>query len=295
MPNPFERPSCFFFLSFYTAFFLHTSTFGVHISAFLNNTHIPNARKCRRFYVSHRGHNCPNDFPDGATYVPLSEDVAVDAMRKVAVASTYNGGSTDSSTSRNAHIPYPQNQHHECQQALPSSSFSNAYSSFFAPPAISYSTPAPSVNDTSPAQIEEVPNNAPDIFMNPPAPVSAILSSSSYQSFVLVGDSDTSGSSEDVSPISVPHLIWKAQIWNNDDVQMPYDCLLDDGAHLVLIIPETITDLGLPIRRLSEPVCITLALNKTNDMLHTSRLFLIHFKTLPPLSAVNGAHKKRTS
>ena len=254
-------------------------------------------RKCRRFYVSHRGHNCPNDFPDGTTYVPLSEDVAVDAMRKVAVASTYNGGSTsynggstDSSTSRNAHIPYPQNQHHECQQALPSSSFSNAYSSFFAPPAISYSTPAPSVNDTSPAQIEEVPNNAPDTFTNPPAPVGAILPSSSYQSFVLVGDSDTSGSSEDVSPISVPHLIWKAQIWNNDDVQMPYDCLLDDGAHLVLIRPETVTDLGLPIRRLSEPVCVTLALNKTNDSDSVTELW--NYVSLS-LSSLNNAWSSR--
>jgi hypothetical protein len=34
-----------------------------------------------------------------------------------------------------------------------------------------------------------------------------------------------------------------------------------DGAHLVLIRPETITDLGLPICRLHTPECVTLALN----------------------------------
>ena len=47
---------------------------------------------------------------------------------------------------------------------------------------------------------------------------------------------------------------------------MPYDCLLDDGAHLVLIRPETVTDLRLPIRCLTEPVSVTLALNNDPDL-----------------------------
>jgi hypothetical protein len=47
-------------------------------------------RKCRQFYVSHRGNDCPNDFPDGTNYVPLSEDVAYEEMRKKAIASTYS-------------------------------------------------------------------------------------------------------------------------------------------------------------------------------------------------------------
>ena len=54
-------------------------------------------------------------------------------------------------------------------------------------------------------------------------------------------------------------------VWNSDDIQVPYDCLLDDGAHLVLIRPETVTDLGLPIRKLKEPVSVTLALNNNPD------------------------------
>ena len=66
---------------------------------------------------------------------------------------------------------------------------------------------------------------------------------------------------EDVSFISVRHLIWKVQIWNNDDIQISYDCLLNDSAHLVLIRPETVTNLGLPICHLSEPVSISFALN----------------------------------
>jgi Aspartyl protease len=215
-------------------------------------------RKCRQFYVSHRGNACPNDFPDGSNYVPLSEDVTFKAMRKLAIASTYSGPPNDNpSFSRNA----PALSH--AQQPM-SSSFSNAYNNFFAPPAIPYSTPAPSVADHTSAQIEELDT----AFATTTAPVGAVLPSS-FQPFVLLGgESDTSGSTEDISPISVPHLIWKGQIWNNDDVQIPYECLLDDGAHLVLIRPETVTDLGLPIRRLHKPVSVTLALS-TSPLLVT--------------------------
>jgi hypothetical protein len=42
---------------------------------------------------------------------------------------------------------------------------------------------------------------------------------------------------------------------------------LDDGAHLLLIRPETVTDLGLPIRRLHKPVTVTVALNHDPDAL----------------------------
>src|ERR1700678_889091 len=60
-------------------------------------------RKCGRFYFAHRVPTCPNGFPDGATYVPLTEKMALEAMRKVAVASTYSPFSmpNTASTSRN--------------------------------------------------------------------------------------------------------------------------------------------------------------------------------------------------
>ena len=218
-------------------------------------------RKCRRFYVSHKGINCPFDFPDGTNYVPLSEEMAFEAMRKLAVASTFSGTlSENSPVIITTHTP--SNLQHS---SLPSSSFSNAYTSFFAPPPIPYSTPAPSVPEHTASRIEEVPNSPADNFSTSPAPVGAVLPSSSFQPFALLGDNDTSGSTEDVSPLTCPHLIWRAQIWNSDDVQIPYDCMLDDGAHLVLIRPETVTDLGLPIRRLPEPVSVTLALNSNPD------------------------------
>lgn len=209
-------------------------------------------RKCQQFYISHRGSDCPYDFPNGATYVPLTEDAAFEAMRKLAIASTYNGSSSSnkiSNTRTCGPSPIPS-----------SSSFSNAYNNYFAPPTITYSTPAPSVIENSSLQIKEVSSTPSDNFAPSSSAIAAILLSS-FQPFNLGIDSDTSGSTEDVSPISVPHLIWKAQVWNNDEVQIPFDCLLNDGAHLVLIRPETVTDLGLPRHCLSKPVSITLALS----------------------------------
>jgi hypothetical protein len=159
-------------------------------------------RKCRRFYVPHKGADCPHDFPDGATYIPLTEEVAYEAMRKQAIASTYSGSSMDNTLA--PRVPsVPPSQHP--QQS--SSSFSNAYNNFFAPPAISYSTPAPSVTETSSAQIEEVTSTTVDHFSSTSAPaVGAVLPSSSYEPFrfTLSEESDTA---DDVSPLSVPHLL----------------------------------------------------------------------------------------
>ena len=51
---------------------------------------------------------------------------------------------------------------------------------------------------------------------------------------------------------------------------MTINCLLDNGAHLILIRPETITDLALPIHKLETPISITLALEgkKTISIFH---------------------------
>ena len=186
-------------------------------------------------------------------------------MRKTAVASTYTAPAPFHEGPPAIHVT-PHHLPPPAQPSQSSSSFSNAYNGYFAPPAIPYSTPAPSVAGENAAQIEDVSNVNADAYPSHSTPtVSAVLPSSSYQSFVLSDDSDNSGSHDDVSPISVPHLIWKGQVWNCDDVQVPYEYLLDDGAHLVLIRPETVTDLGLPIRKLKEPVSVTLALNNNPE------------------------------
>ena len=45
-------------------------------------------RKCCRFYVRHRVPDCPNGFPDGRTYVTLTEAMALQAKNNTAIAST---------------------------------------------------------------------------------------------------------------------------------------------------------------------------------------------------------------
>jgi hypothetical protein len=54
----------------------------------LNKHH--GCRKCRKFYVAHQMKDCPNNFPDRATYIPLTEELAFKMMRKSVVASTYS-------------------------------------------------------------------------------------------------------------------------------------------------------------------------------------------------------------
>jgi hypothetical protein len=51
-------------------------------------------RKCRRFYVGHQVHNCPNDFPNPDTYQTLTEEMANQAMAQAAIASTYNANTS---------------------------------------------------------------------------------------------------------------------------------------------------------------------------------------------------------
>src|ERR1700678_2256871 len=88
------------------------------------------------------------------------------------------------------------------------SSFSAAYNNYTAPPALSYSllssTPHPAPSDF----IEDENRNTATSEANtlPSTAVSAILPSS-LQSFVIGNGSDSSDITEDVSPISVPHLL----------------------------------------------------------------------------------------
>ena len=51
---------------------------------YLLNKHC-SCRKCRHFYITHRVKDCPNDFPNGATYKTLTEEMALECMRRSAV------------------------------------------------------------------------------------------------------------------------------------------------------------------------------------------------------------------
>jgi hypothetical protein len=119
----------------------------------------------------------------------------------------------------------------------------------------------------------------------PMTAVAAVLPSSS-QTFALGEGSDSDYS---VSPISVPHFFWKANVFGCDEFPLTVDCLLDNGAHIVLIRPETVTDLALPIRKLHEPIRVSVALQNSNSL---SETFLENYVTLS-LSSLNNAWSSR--
>jgi len=89
--------------------------------------------------------------------------------------------------------------------------------------------------------------------------VNAVLPSTSIP-FALGNGSDTSDENafQHVSnaPTTVPHLIWEANVFGGNEFPTRIECLLDNGAHIVLIRPETVADLALPIRKLKEPISV---------------------------------------
>jgi hypothetical protein len=104
--------------------------------------------------------------------------------------------------------------------------------------------------------------------------INAILPSASIP-FNLGNGSDSSDDNafdREVShaPLTVDHLTWDANVFGGNEFPTKINCLLDNGAHLVLIRPETVADLALPIRKLETPISVTLALEgkKTVSVFH---------------------------
>ena len=220
--------------------------------------------KCRCFYVNHRNLDCPNDFPNPDTYVTLTEEMAHKAMASAAIASTYNGSTSSIPAQYNPQPVYPQQPY--AQQP-----------------------PHPNVDPYQQqvhAHVEEVPVecNTPPVTQNS---IAALLPSASIPFNLGTGGSDTESDPSSVSPISVPHYIWHANVHGKSEFPTPIDCLLDNGAHLVLIRPETVADLGLHIRKLHKPESATVAINSQRHTFH-----LADYVTLS-LSSLNNAWTSR--
>jgi len=185
-----------------------------------------------------------------------------------AIASTYSQ-TNNSITSRS--------QHPSSAAATPApvaamSSYQSPFSQPFTTPFYDTTLPFPSAPTSPPttlpsAFIEAITTPAP---IATPVPVQALTVAatlpSATQTFALGNGSDMeeenlSDVSMTPSPLSVPHLCWKANVVGHNDFPVPVDCLLDCGAHLVLIRPETVVDLCLPVQKLKDPLTVSLALN----------------------------------
>ena len=128
--------------------------------------------------------------------------------------------------------------------------------------------------------------------------INAVLPSSSIP-FVLGNGSDSSEENNfhrvssapiavKIAPVTVEHLKWDANVFGGNEFPMRMNCLLDNGAHLVLIRPETVADLALPIRKLNEPICVTLALQGKKTI--TELFDYVHLQ----LSSVNNEWSSKT-
>jgi len=87
-------------------------------------------------------------------------------------------------------------------------------------------------------------------------------------------DEDTDVSHHDVSaPIRVKHLFWNCQIHGLiNDFPVKTKALLDNSAHLVLICPELVAELGLKRYHLQVPEIVDIAL-KNSDAKQKCKLF----------------------
>ena len=164
-------------------------------------------RKCWCFYMGHRVATCPHGFPDGATYCMLTEDMAITAMQKLAVASMYSdpsfaNNSTSSSVFHPSDFNFNMPRASDCNTTS-TSSFSSSYNSYIAPAPITYSTPIA----TGPVIVSTHIEESSATRTTAPTTIAAILLSSSMQPFVLGdGKSDTSSSTDNVSelgPVSI--------------------------------------------------------------------------------------------
>ena len=103
------------------------------------------------------------------------------------------------------------------------------------------------------------------------------LDSAVSQSTATSSDSDSPKETSvmthtDPSPIMIPHLFWRALASPPNALPIMFDCLLDNGSHLILIRDSLVTELQLCRRNLPLPIETELAMHaddkKTSVTLH---------------------------
>ncbi len=88
---------------------------------------------------------------------------------------------------------------------------------------------------------------------------------------------ETDESASDVSSSAFSHIVWQAAAFDQREFPNIVECLMDTGANLILIRPETAADLGLTPQRLRHPIPISTALDDSHA---PSSIYLDHYLTL---------------
>jgi hypothetical protein len=134
--------------------------------------------------------------------------------------------------------------------------------------------PAPSSQMNTVASISEVPGNKTDDFM---AAIFPSLPSG------LIGDGSFSdGSDSSLASVSKPpplkskHFIWNCSL-TGPAVTFPVTTpsLIDNGCHMVLIRPDTVEKLGLPIFALKEPKIVNVTISFSASHGKTNLLYIM--------------------
>ena len=107
-----------------------------------------------------------------------------------------------------------------------------------------------------------------------------------------IGDNSFSGSDSSNASVSTPppikskHFIWDC-ILNGPSVTFPVTkpSLIDNGCHMVLIRPDVVEELGLPVFALKEPETVDVAISFSKSGISRKKHSLLHFVKLRPSSS----------
>ena len=116
----------------------------------------------------------------------------------------------------------------------------------------------------------------------------------------VIGDGSFSdGSDSSFASVSSPpplkskHFIWNC-ILNGPAVTFPVNkpTLIDNGCHMVLIHPDVIKELGLPIFALKEPEIVDVAISFSKSGITRKKHSLVHYVKLRPSSSDSIFHSR---
>lgn len=180
--------------------------------------------KCRRVYVAHRSSNCPNDFPDPSAYKTLTQSFVDLIKRRLGkpIAAVLNNESTV--------------------------------------PAVAVPVLA-AVMGTVNNPAAYMPSNTENVIEGDSGSDSEVRVVPSIASVNVAKDSVALKAQEDIAPLTVPHLFWRACAnGGQDDFPVTFDALLDHGSHTVLISDNFAASLKLKRRKLHEPMSVEMAI-----------------------------------
>ena len=86
------------------------------------------------------------------------------------------------------------------------------------------------------------------------------------------------------TPLTVPHLFWRASYSPADDFPLTFDCLLDLSSHLVIIRESLVDQLKLCRKRLREPIF-------TKTTMHDGRKNIIAFEEFVNLRLYDASER----